>query len=990
MNLTSDEFKSLKNMFVEKKKDEDIELEAIINSKRILDKKNFERILSYLKNNFKLEEHLETLDISLNDKNLDSTVSSIRASLNGLDTIQKYCKTNILVKLKPSYLSKEKVKKPLDINRYDIRFNLKKETVPDDLEKFNNIIDTSPKYFRLKKRYSFYNENFRYDLSIIKSSDSKKNNMKSLLKSGLMSSSPKYEIEIEYLGNTGKKKDNDSNSDDYDEDSDDDDSESTELIKEFINNISRILQIQNNSEFILDKETNKEVESNYKKLINGENWVGPQPITLEIDNLKELVKNDEKESPIYSVTAKADGMRTMLFIDDSYRLFYVTRKKNNLEFTFTGYKLKNEISNNILFDGELTNIINKKGELDKNHFLYLIFDLYFIDSEDVRGEVLYEKDSEICRYNRIKNLTEGEKHELEIEKINNQDISTKLEVNLKNFQFCSEQKENKKGKENKKIFACIKNILLEKKNYETDGLIFTPENFAVGSKHPGVLDTPIKNTGKTWEHVFKWKPPELNSIDFSVFYNSLETIDGNLYRILSLKVGMSNSDYLDMNLCKSLFEDNKKMTNSDKNKYHLVDFNPVGIENINKAKVIMDDGKIFAEDGKEIQNKSVVEFSFDIDNNLWIPIRVRDDKMFGNNYKTAYSVWNSIQNPISEEMLKKGKITIDKKEEIQYYGEKDYLHLKNMRNFHNWIVKKNLISCVADGSKSLLDLAVGRGGDLQKWIDCKLKLVVGIDIGKEGLENPIDGACKRYHKLLAQKKKIPDAYFIWGDCSKNLSNGDAGKDELNSEYLRLLWGTDNILKEKKLYGLVKDKFDVISCQFAIHYFLESKDKFVQFVKNISDNLKNGGYFVCTTIDGDKIHSLLKDKEKDDFVSGKDEDGNEVWKIVKKYDNSLWDDSNNNEKYSVPIEVYLKTINPNIEYLVDSSTLIETMKTFGLELSKPKKTSVIKSKEGSFEKLSGLINKENELKDYEKDYSFLNKWFIFKKKEVSDIISLKKK
>ena len=45
----------------------------------------------------------------------------------------------------------------------------------------------------------------------------------------------------------------------------------------------------------------------------------------------------------------------------------------------------------------------------------------------------------------------------------------------------------------------------------------------------------------------------------------------------------------------------------------------------------------------------------------------------------------------------------------------------------------------------LIDYAVGKGGDLPKWINAKLSFVLGIDIArKDNIENRLDGACARY------------------------------------------------------------------------------------------------------------------------------------------------------------------------------------------------------------------------------------------------------
>ena len=987
MNLKIDEYDKLKNMFSYVKKNDDCELEALINSKKDkIQKKDFEKILFFLKTNYEMEEHLEKLDISLKNKN-KPYLNSIRASITGLNNIQKYCKNNKLKDTNAEYLSKKKIQEPLDISGYNLRFNLKKETIPDDIDEFNNIIDNLPKYYRLKKRFSFKSEYFRFDLSIVKNSNMYQDlDHSSLLNSGLLNNKETYEIEIEFINSEYK------NFLDSIEDNKNNTINTEDLIKKFIKNISTILQIKNNSELIMDSNKIKTVKNNYLKLTN-DNWIGPQPVTLELKNLLSdniRINKNDIDGPIYSVTDKADGSRTVMFVDDDYSIYFVSRIKKDLKIINSGYELSNKESKNIIFDGELTFSKGEDGNLDKNKQLYLIFDMYFIDKEDIRSEVLYEIDSKISRYSRIKNLTIYDKlsgfNKIEItKKLNKTNKSLNLDIFLKNFQFSSDIK---KGKEEKKIFTCSNKILNLKKMYETDGLIFTPENYAVSSKIPGTLETPISNTGITWNYVFKWKPPDQNSIDFTVVFDSLEKINGDFYRILSLRVGMSSRDYYDHNICRSLFDEKKPIEPQKKDSYLLVEFNPDDKDGVNKAKIKMnEDGKIFANDGKEILDNTVVEFTFDYKLNNWIPLRLRSEKEFGNNFKTAYSVWNSIQNPVTEEMIRKGTNLKNIDLETKYYADDGNQYMRNMRLFHN-IIKKKLIQSVSVGKKSLLDLAVGRGGDLQKWIDSKLELVVGIDIGKEGLENNKDGACKRYHKLLMQKKPdLPEVYFIWGDCSKNIKNGDSGLDDENKEHLKILWGTDNNLKNHRLFGKVKEKFDVVSCQFGIHYFLENKDKFNQFVKNIAENLKTGGYFICSTLDGDIVHSMLQSKKKGEAIIGENDDGEEIWKIIKDYDNNLWDNADINSKFGAPIIWSSKTINPNTEYLVDSGTINHVMNLYGLELSKPIKKNDIKQSDNYFSELFKFIDKKNRLSDYEKEYSSLNKWFIFKKKEVSDNIEV---
>ena len=62
----------------------------------------------------------------------------------------------------------------------------------------------------------------------------------------------------------------------------------------------------------------------------------------------------------------------------------------------------------------------------------------------------------------------------------------------------------------KEILSKVKDGLIE---YETDGLIFTPMENAVGSNNNVKAANPVKTT---WDYSFKWKPPEFNTIDFLI------------------------------------------------------------------------------------------------------------------------------------------------------------------------------------------------------------------------------------------------------------------------------------------------------------------------------------------------------------------------------------------------------------------------------------------------------------------------------------------
>ena len=49
-------------------------------------------------------------------------------------------------------------------------------------------------------------------------------------------------------------------------------------------------------------------------------------------------------------------------------------------------------------------------------------------------------------------------------------------------------------------------------------------------------------------------------------------------------------------------------------------------------------------------------------------------------------------------------------------------------------------------------------------------------------------------------------------------------------------------------------FDVVSCQFAAHYFFKNAETLGNFCGIVGSRLRKGGYFVCTCMDADLIVS----------------------------------------------------------------------------------------------------------------------------------------
>ena len=154
----------------------------------------------------------------------------------------------------------------------------------------------------------------------------------------------------------------------------------------------------------------------------------------------------------------------------------------------------------------------------------------------------------------------------------------------------------------------------------------------------------------------------------------------------------------------------------------------------------------------------------------------------------------------------------------------------NMITFHNIGINEMLFSRGKKGG-SLMELACGQASDLYRWLGGGFKFVLGIDIVKDNIYKANDGAYARMLKEFGksfrtrgqEEMRFPDIVFAAGDCSLDIRSGEAGVDEESKKLLRLVMRKDNKRFDefyKYVVGKGADKFDMITCLFAIHYFFE--------------------------------------------------------------------------------------------------------------------------------------------------------------------------
>ncbi len=307
---------------------------------------------------------------------------------------------------------------------------------------------------------------------------------------------------------------------------------------------------------------------------------------------------------------------------------------------------------------------------------------------------------------------------------------------------------------------------------------------------------------------------------------------------------------------------------------------------------------------------------------------------------------------------------------------------------------------------TLIDYAVGKGGDISKWMNNHPSFVLGIDISKDNIHNTKDGNCVRYLQTKSRKRNLFDALFIVGDSSKKIMGEEFAiqEDKEDEQKSKFVFQQVLGLKEKsklygsyieKNYGVARNLFDIGSIQFAVHYMFKTKETFHTFMKNCADTIKVGGYFIGTCYDGSKIFNALKDiAEGEKIELYKSEECNseknmkKIWSLTKKYNQQEFnaDDSS----IGLTIGVYQETINKDFdEYLVHFGYFIEKMKHYGFEIAEKMPGTDLPGT-GNFSILYESMIKRGGtflMCEKEKEISFMNKYFIFKKtrKVDSDLV-----
>lgn len=1034
------------------------ELEVSFGSKsNPISLKRFHDLLKYIniKSTHRNVEHTTTLDILYCCD--QKTNSSHRLTINGIDNINNFIQNNSLFKNNTifsrqvrTFIGQDKKDKTLlfvnkiksqdqfiALDEYDVKIKVSEEksdveqSVLDELLKLGE----SAKYmilYRYKQRASLIiEENENYVLRIDVTDVKRSNNINTII-----DSVSNYELEIDA---TFKKSVNESKLTDV-----------LQKIADVTLNLEQFLQrsytLTTNSEKInvrksLSKLIYEDENESYKDL------PAMQTTSVEIQHVLDQIPGN------YTVSDKADGDRHFLVILND--IVYLI--SNNLDVKkIKTLKSKSSEYNLTVLDGEYLYVPRYKK------FLFLTFDILFFQGKDVRSleslkdrlllvqrtlKDLFDVDMLIGLYTKDYNIDD-------IYKFHADNIKTHLNQLNKHLK---ESDDNQVINGKYFIFpmtvGALNDIyLLTTLLYEsyTDNTELSCPYTLDGTVYTAINQKYTRDLRETKFKTLKWKPVNKNSIDFYVQYerspdtkkivtvydrtnnNTLEDYidnkksdDVDFTDLRDLKV--KNAVYQILNLYVGQIKNNQEIPYPFKRD-----------EELNQAFIYLTDGYLRDVEGNIIQDSTVVEFIYNDSINIpekfrWIPLKTRFDKTesvmrlkrkYGNNADIANRIWNSIINPITLEDIKLLGDPTTTQQHIKYLKTKitaeiismvrrddTYYQLitnlaKPMRNFHNWI-KSNMIytycamKTLLDRSKvsfDVLDVGVGRGGDLMKLYHARIKSAVCFDVNESSIYSGSDGALSRYEVMKKKYPKFPRMTFLVANAGLKLDY------ENQSKIVRM--NDQNIKMTKQVFGDNESsnkfyKFDVINAQFMVHYLLQNKDTWSNFCYNINKYLRQDGYLLITTLDGQMVDSAFVDNHI--AKSHITEDGKKevLFDVTKKYDKvnfaDLSEEANLGIQIDVNMPIFMDEGTYQTEYLVNPAFLIKELKTkCNMRLVETesfqnlyyvyqdffKNTANYESKEETrkfFNDVGEFYDQNNELNKSWFEYSKLNRYYIFQKK-----------
>lgn len=647
----------------------------------------------------------------------------------------------------------------------------------------------------------------------------------------------------------------------------------------------------------------------------------PQPVTLMLSHVQPAADGDRPLCNTiwdgnYTVTDKADGVRSFLIALKGCA--YIVDSNLTVRRVCSNVPPAADCS---CLDGELITRSSGGGHLN----LFAAFDAYAAGGRDVTNLPLKASGS-ACRLAQVSAILDIMKRAEALDA---------FQAQPKRFWMVdAEGAATREALENARF----------RLPYETDGLMFTPADAPVGGRYAG---DEVHLDG-TWPQVLKWKPAEMNTVDFLLRAPdegllSQATLEGKSVQCCQYDMYASYvpRKWEAVDVSKFIRFGERALPNAQPR--------PRRFESGKCSKVIArldSSGHAVCESGDPLYAESVVECRFT--DGSWRPVRIRPDKTArlangvagaANDWGTACNVWSSICEPVTDRMVQRLDEAPAAASSKSYYARREFARhrsaLVSMTAFHNTVVKARLYQyaareSVSNGPPSLFEIACGRGGDAARWAEGRFSPIVGID-------NDMDNIVAADGGVYARMTKFREAFagrtlvFVCLDATVRMRPPldevrCAASSSPHGDVISALWDTTKRpiadAAFSPIRGLVCKGFDVVSCQFAIHYMFATDSVLDKFIQNVKALLRPGGIFIGTCFDGDRLARELEAVQGGTLRAN--QGGHCPWTITKRYPGAFAGTT------GCAIDVFVETINRTAtEYLVSPRLLIARLQAQGL-------------------------------------------------------------
>lgn len=411
--------------------------------------------------------------------------------------------------------------------------------------------------------------------------------------------------------------------------------------------VTDILTVRQDNFYIISDNERKEIFNEYKRLTNYSYFIGAQPETLQKEQLTLLFKE------LYSVTDKADGERYFMLIDSNGFVYFIDSNINEMVKT----NIRSTTFKSCLLDGEL---IRQKNNHKLNHISFYAFDIIYFDGQDLRGNLQFLLKQRLEKVREVmSSLDNNDKYSFHMKKFIYRNVFMGSDIIMKH---------------------------IHDKPYENDGLIFTPMNEA----YP---------TSKKWTKLLKWKPEELNTIDF---YSVKESNNKWSLYVQHVQHKTQGKTYRPKTQQELLAEKRSELVKFDVNRL---------CENTETTHITFettfDDNLFDPTTDEPFKTNTVIEFKWN--GKKFVPLRTRWDKTYnpnkqGNYSSVACSIWNNINNPItSAQLFQMTNTTTEQVSDNFFFERMNDFHSKINQYLINKYTNKNDLT-TANCDKFILEL----------------------------------------------------------------------------------------------------------------------------------------------------------------------------------------------------------------------------------------------------------------------------------------------